>query len=133
MKRILIAAALASASLGLVGCNPPTPPAPTPSASNVGTQAPTAGNVERIADSAMFAAEASYNVVANAYVEADTSGILKPEIKAKVKPLMAGAYDWLLKARIAYEAGDRIGFYNARENLEKLANEASKLLPKGES
>lgn len=124
MRSFLLACA-ASASLALAACSP----SPAPDANASGSVGASAGQVSAIAATAMYAAEATYNVPAHAYVEADSQGLLSDEVKAKVKPILIDAYEWLLKARSAYEAGDRAGFYEARSNLEQKASAASDLLP----
>lgn len=83
-----------------------------------------------IDEQAMYAAEVAYNVPAHAYVTADANGLLTPEIKAQVKPLLLDAYKALQLARAAYAAGNASGFAEQVAAVKNLASQASALIPK---
>ena len=78
-------------------------------------------------DKAMYAAEALYNVPADAYVVADNNGKLSPAIKEKAKLLLIKAYAVLEATRAAYKAGNATEFAAQDNNLSKLS-EAIKAL-----
>lgn len=80
-------------------------------------------------EKAMYAAEALYNVPAQAYVSANSNGLLSAPVKAKVKPLMVKAYDVLLTVRSAYKLGDAAGFSQRYGALKTLSSQVKALLP----
>lgn len=130
MKKLLLGLALAS--LSLVGCTTTS-----------------VGESTKIDNQAMFAAEAAYNVPAQAYVAADANDKLSPAVKATVKPVLVDAYGYLLIARCAYNfvnfgkfqplpvgkscpanATNVAAFKAATASVESLSKKASSLLPK---
>lgn len=130
MKRI--AFLLPVAMLALAACQSATQGDPGPATnSNAAVEAPTSGGVTAgtvIDEKAMYAAEAAYNVAANAYVTADGNGLLSAATKAKVKPYMLQAYDALKLARAAYKAGDSAVFVQQVARLNDYADMAKALL-----
>lgn len=68
-----------------------------------------------------YAAEALYNVPANAYMAANESGKLTPELKAKVKPILQQMYKYLLLVRTAKDSC-------AYDNLLSLSTQVKTLL-----
>lgn len=130
MKKLLLGLALAS--FALVGCTTTTIGAGT-----------------KIDEQAMFAAEAAYNVPAQAYVVADANDKLTPAVKATVKPILVDAYGYLFIARCAYNfvnfgkfqplpvgkscpanATNAAAFNAAKASVASLSSKASSLLPK---
>ncbi len=114
MKKILIAFALASASLS-TGCA-------------------TLGEGVGVTQGALpakllYAAEAIYNVPAQAYVAADSRDQINPALKARIKPKLQQLGDLLDKARTAHRLGSAIDFNARKADLQKLANEISALIP----
>jgi hypothetical protein len=92
---------------------------------------PTAiANTTAIDEKAMYAAEASYNVIAQIYVTADVRGKLTPELKAAIKPVLVSAYNALKLARAAYEAGNAVGFLHEVNTLNSLGTTIANLIPK---
>lgn len=82
-----------------------------------------------IDEKAMYAAEAAYNLAAEAYITADAVGALAPDTKAKVKPIFAKAYEALKAARTAYSLSNAASFYEQTALVKQLANEAKALIP----
>lgn len=120
MARIALFAALALASASLGGCAAfQAPPAPA-----------AAFQATAIDERALFAAEALYNVPAQAYVVADTNDQLSPELKARLRPLLQEAYRVLVAARAAYDAGNATGFESQVASLRSLTISIADLLPK---
>lgn len=119
----------AISALGSLGHSEPPATAPTtpvaPVAASGGLGARTT-----LDEKALYAAEAAYNVPANAYVEANKRGLLSPELKARVKPLLVTAYARLKDARAAYRLGNASSFNEAIAAAKQLANSASALIPK---
>lgn len=120
MARKSLFAALALASLSLGGCAAlQAPPAPA-----------AALQATALDEKALYAAEALYNVPAQAYVVADGNGQLSPELKTKLKPMLQDAYRVLLAARAAYAAGNATGFANQVNSLKNLGAAIVSLIPK---
>lgn len=127
----------AFAALALAGCQAGTQADPGPATnSNAAVEAPSASPSPAVATgacelstTAMYAAEAAYNAPAAAYVSADGRGLLTAPVKAKVKPMLTEAYDWLKKARLFYSARDAVGFCGSTASLKSLAGAALALLP----
>lgn len=115
MKRILFAACLALATLSSTAC----------------ATKPLLPVVEDtlVDEKALYTAEAAYNIAASAYIAADTADLMKPEIKAKVKPLMVKAYAALLSARDAYLLLNASAFSEQVSLALKLSKEAAALIP----
>ena len=122
MKKILLAMALATISLGTSGCTA------LAGVQLVTQSAPLAGNTV-LDEKAWYAAEALYNVPAQAYLSANKNGLLSPAVKAKVKPILLSAYQVLKAARQAYKVGDAEGFGARVAELRALSNQAKALLP----
>lgn len=78
---------------------------------------------------ALYAAEAVYNVAANAYVTLDGRGLLPPALKARVRPLLLDAFAALQAARSAYRLGDAGGFTAKIAAVRDLATRARALMP----
>jgi hypothetical protein len=117
MVRKALFAALALASLSLGGC--------------AALQAPSAvASATAIDEKALYAAEALYNVPAQAYVVADGNGQLSPELKAVLKPKLQEAYRVLLAIRAAYAAGNAAGFASQVVALHNLSGAIVALIPK---
>jgi len=95
-----VALVLAFATLTIGACAP----ASGPSATAPALQATT------LDEKGLYAAEALYNVPAQAFLAADAAGKLSPERKAKLKPLLADAYKALLGLRMAYALGNAADF-----------------------
>lgn len=120
MVRKALFAALALASLSLGGCAAlQAPPAPA-----------TALQATALDERALYAAEALYNVPAQAYVVADTNGQLSPQVKATLKPMLQDAYRVLLATRAAYAAGNATDFASQVASLRNLSGAIVSLIPK---
>lgn len=78
---------------------------------------------------AMYAAEALYNVPAQAYVTADTRGLLTPAMRRAVRPVLVEARQVLLTVREAYRVGDATTFGQRVAALRALKERALALLP----
>jgi hypothetical protein len=119
-KPLFAAAALALASLSLGAC--------------AGLQAPpgpaAALQATAVDDKALYAAEAVYNVAAEAYVAAEANGLLSPDTKAQAKAILANAYKVLTGARAAYAAGNASAFNSQLNQLTILKNAILQLIPK---
>lgn len=93
----------------------------------VGTTPVGAGTV--IDDRAMYAAEALYNVPAQAYVAGRTSGVITDAVRDVVRPKLLVMRQTLLAARAAYRIGDVSGFNARVEALRQLRSEVAVLIP----
>lgn len=85
--------------------------------------------ISAVAQKALYTAEASYNVAGQAYVSADGAGLLTPELKARLKPMFATAYQALLATRHAATIGDSIGVLAAADTAQKQASAAAAAIP----
>jgi hypothetical protein len=81
-------------------------------------------------EKALYGAEAAYNVAAHAYVTADGTGKLTPELKAQAKPLLLQAHSALMTARSAYKLGATCDLFEAISGVKSLADQAKAILPK---
>lgn len=81
-------------------------------------------------EKAWYAAEATYNVAATAYLEAVEAGLVTPALKARVKPLLAQAYEALKGVRAAYHAGNAASFGAQVAEVTRLTTAVRTLLPK---
>lgn len=126
MKRLILAAALV---ISLSACGTTTPP--LPDVSTVPTAPVPTGStpISAAAQTALYAAEAAYNVPADAYVRLNRAGRLTPEVKAKTKPILLQAYQALKLARLAAAAGDTAGVMFQAGEAQKLVASARALLP----
>ncbi len=121
MKIAILAAMLAVAACAQT-------PAPV---SNATEPAPSAAqaSVSPVADEqALWAAEALYNVPAQAYVAADSRGVLPASVKSVVKPKLVRLYSLLKVARSAYTARNSKGFFEAVSNMKLLKSEVDVML-----
>lgn len=125
--KLLISALVAS--LALAGCA--TTGTTTPDVVVVNRPAVPAGTttISEAAQKALYAAEAAYNVPAQAYVTLNRSGRLPPDVKAKAKPILQQAYSGLKLARQAAAAGDTVGVLFQAGEAQRLAAAAKALLP----
>lgn len=80
---------------------------------------------------ALWAAEAAYNVPAQAYVRADQDGTLPASVKATVQPLLIKAYAALKAARSAYAIGDAANFNAQIAAAKSLAAQAKAIVAPG--
>lgn len=123
MKTRLLAV-LAAASLAIAGCQ------------TIAEAIPPIGGVSNAAASttldekALYAAEASYNVAATAYLEALENGLVTPAVKAQVKPMLVKAYEALKAVRVAYRAGNAANFSAQVAEVTRLTTSVRALLPK---
>ena len=125
MKRLLL---LAIASLSLTACATDgiqTIPQAPPAASIPSGATP----ISEAAQKALYAAEAAYNIPADAYVRLNASGRLTPALKAQAKPVLLQAYNGLKLARQAAAAGDTVGVMLQTAEATRLAKAAQALLP----
>lgn len=78
-----------------------------------------------IDEKALYAAEIAYNIPAHAYVSANYSGLLTPELKAVLKPKLTTMYTMLKAIRAAKGtvSCDLVA-------MQKLHNEVVALLPR---
>jgi hypothetical protein len=127
MKRmILFAAALLALPLG--GCASMLETAGIPAAVAETVNTPVC-NRTVLDDKAQYAAEALYNVPAQAYVSAYKRGLVTPAVKAVVKPKLQTLYAYLKGARAAHAACDEATFLNYRHAMETIRNEVLPLIP----
>lgn len=89
------------------------------------------GDFTVLDDKAMFAAEAVYNVPAQAYVSANSRGLVKPPLKATLKPMLVAMGDTLRLCRTAYKIGDLTSFNQRYAGLMVLKSQVMHLIPKG--
>src|SRR4051812_2146608 len=75
-----------------------------PTAVSLATQPVCAGVT--VDEKLWYAAEAAYNVPAQAYVAANSRGLITPALKAVIKPKLITMYEGLKAARLAYKACD---------------------------
>ncbi len=134
MKRIYIGL-VAVAALCLAGCNGLAEAIlntgnSQPTIVNSGAPAETGVTSTTRADEALlFAAEAAYNVPADAYVTLNRAGQLPPAIKASAKAFLMSAYARLQDARRLYRLGNARDFRTAANAAIGLANSARAALP----
>ncbi len=118
--------ALACLAIACMACTPDL-------ANNVASSGPPAntGVASRtmLDERLLYAAEAAYNVPAQAYVVANSRGQVSPELKARVKPLLTQAYARLQDARRLYALGNADGFLTAYRQVIALATSARSLIP----
>ncbi len=89
------------------------------------------GDFTILDDKAMFAAETVFNIPAQAYVSANSRGLIPAPLKATLKPLMVSAGELLKLCRSAYKVGDLKSFNERYRALLALKDQALKLMPKG--
>lgn len=118
----LLGIMIAAACLTLAGCNTLGQVLPP-----LGTSVATSTALD---EKALYAAEASYNVAATAYLEAVENGLVTPAVKAQVKPLLVKAYDALKAVRAAYHAGNAANFSAQVAEVTRLTTAVRSLLPK---
>lgn len=85
--------------------------------------------ISEAAQKALFAAEAAYNVPADAYVRLNRAGQLPAAVKARAKPVLLQAYQGLQLARQAAAVGDSVGVIFQAGEAQRLAAAAKALLP----
>jgi hypothetical protein len=116
------------ACLSLAACGPmvaTTQPEPISMASNCGLASGTLAD-----EKAMYAAEATYNVTAQAFLEANNTGKLSPALRDTAKTKLLAAYQALKLARVAYKVGNTCDFFSNFSNLKSLVSQAKEYLPK---
>jgi hypothetical protein len=89
---------------------------------------PQASNASVMDERALWAAEALYNVPAQAYVAADSRGALPVSVKTVAKAKLTQLYMALTVARTAYAAGNSKGFLEAVSNMKRLKSEVDVVL-----
>jgi hypothetical protein len=124
----LLAMALA-ASLALSACATTSGPPVEVVPNNVPVPSG-ATPISAAAQKALYAAEAAYNVPAQAYVTLNRAGKLSPELKARAKPVLQQAIAGLKLARQAAAAGDTVGTMLQINEVNRLAAQAAAILPK---
>lgn len=113
---------LLASCLSLCACDPNA----NTTTEAISTPSPTATSIADLTlmdEKAMYGAEVLYNVPANAYVIADAGNLLKPEVKATIKPKLIKLYDYLKLARLAYAAGNSIEFAQHKNNMTSLRDD----------
>ena len=118
MKKILIAFGV----LAVGACTT------IPSAINLATNPVCTGYTAD--EKAWYAAEAAYNVPAQAYLAANSHGLLTPALKATLKPKLQTAYLVVKAARTAYLACDAASLHDKITTLLQLKAEVLALVPK---
>lgn len=119
MKALLILAA----AFALTACGATTGTL-TPGAPIVSTQ-PTLAD-----ERALFAAEAAYNVAANAYLSADSRGQLAPAVKVSAKAGLERAYAALVLARRARDVGEAATLVEQAALALRLATDVRNSIPR---
>lgn len=123
-------AAVLVGALVLAACA--TGPAPVLPGGDGSTAPPIVSTQGSLRDEqALFAVEAAYNVAANAYVSADSRGVLPAAVKARAQPILVSAYRALEAARTAYRIGDATTFAAQASEATRLASQARALIPPG--
>jgi hypothetical protein len=79
---------------------------------------------------AMYAAEASYNIPAQAYLSANSRGLINADLKATLKPKLQTAYQWLKGARAAYKICNRDSLMDYQRALATFEAEIQPLIPR---
>lgn len=127
MKNLIL---LAAAALSISACG--TPGMKLPDITVVKETAVPSGAtpISEAAQKALYAAEAAYNIPAQAYVTLNAAGHLPADVKAKAKPVLLQAYHALLLARQAAAAGDTVGVMLQTGEVNRLAAAASAAIPK---
>jgi hypothetical protein len=123
MTRFRLGAALCAA-LALAACGSVPSHLPAP-----GVEVPAAPALSTAAQTALWSAEAAYNVPAQAYTTLDADGALPASIKARVKPVLVQLDRAMEVIRSAAAAGDSAGVLRDAPAAEKLAATAKSLLP----
>lgn len=108
-----------AASLALAGCA--TAPGP-----GGGVPAVTVGTLD---EKALWAAEAAYNIPAQAYVAALETGSVTPAMRARMRPALQAAKRALDAARAAFRIGDALTYNAQLATARRFAAEARTLLP----
>lgn len=80
-------------------------------------------------EKALYGIEATFNVVAQAYVSADQHGLMSTSLKASLKPQMQVAYKYLKGARAAYDICDTATFTSYQSALDTLNKQILPLIP----
>lgn len=80
-------------------------------------------------EKALYAAEAAFNVPAQAYIAADEADLLSPEHKAAAKALLLKSYEALQLARKAYAVGDAATFAAKVVSAKAFAEQARVIVP----
>jgi hypothetical protein len=86
--------------------------------------------VSGVDEKAMYAAEATYNVAAKVYLEANRANVLSPSIKSIAKEYLTRAYQYLLAARAAYKLGNATTFNERISDLNAATSQIKTLLGK---
>lgn len=129
MKNLIAASLALVLSLAMAACGTTAPPLPDVSTLPTAPVPSGATPISEVAQKALYAAEAAYNIPAQAYVTLNRQNALPADVKAKAKPLLLDAYQALRAARLAAAAGDSAGVLLESGTASKLAAAAKALLP----
>lgn len=80
-------------------------------------------------EKAAYAAEVLYNIPAQAYVSADTRGLITPALRATIRPKLIYMASLLDAVRSAYRVGDATSFAARYRELESLKRQVTPLIP----
>ena len=78
-----------------------------------------------------YAAEVLYNIPAQAYVSADTRGLITPAMRAVLRPKLIYLASLLDAVRAAYKIGDATSFKARYRELKALKEQVTPLIPAG--
>ena len=123
MKRLMSLAIVCALSLTAAACA--TMPAAPPGS---GPPPVTAAQNTLLDERALFAAEATYNVAAQAYLAADGRGQIPAPTKAAARSILIRSYEALRLARQAYQIGEADTFTAQIASAAALAAEARALV-----
>lgn len=76
-----------------------------------------------------YAAEVLYNIPAQAYVSADTRGLITPTLRATIRPKLIYMASLLDAVRAAYRVGDATSFSQRYRELRALKDQVTPLIP----
>ena len=78
-----------------------------------------------------YAAEVLYNIPAQAYVSADTRGLISADLRATLRPKLIYLASLLDAVRAAYRVGDATSFAARYRELKALKEQVTPLIPAG--
>lgn len=81
-------------------------------------------------EKAAYAAEAFYNIPAQAYVSADQRGLIPVSLRIQLKTRLLRMADYLKLVRQAYAVGDATSFSQRYHELEALKAQIMPLIPR---
>jgi hypothetical protein len=111
----------------MVACG--TPISGTADAVSIATSSTPIGDRVVMDEKTAYAAEVLYNIPAQAYVSADTRGLITPELRATIRPKLIYMASLLDAVRAAYKVGDATSFSARWRELQALKDQVTPLIP----